>query len=95
MDINGILTELRAERERIEEAILTLERLVRTEGKRRGRPPKWMTALQAAGESTEDGSNESASGEKRRRRFSPEARKRMAEAQRKRWAAAREKQEGA
>ena len=93
MDINGILSELREERERIEEAILTLERLVRTEGKRRGRPPKWMAELQG-GESNEGAADETATAGKRRRRFSPEARKRMAEAQKKRWAAAREKQEG-
>jgi hypothetical protein len=43
MDVSKILTELRAEREQIEEAILSLEKLARGRGKRRGRPPGWMT----------------------------------------------------
>ena len=37
-----MLAELRLEREQIEEAILTLERLARGRGKRRGRPPAWL-----------------------------------------------------
>ncbi len=45
MDIARILTELRQEREQIEEAILTLERLTAGRGKRRGRPPAWLSAL--------------------------------------------------
>jgi hypothetical protein len=43
VDINKMIAELRAEREQIEESILVLERLARGQGKRRGRPPKWMT----------------------------------------------------
>ena len=42
MDVAKILAELRVEREQIEEAILSLERLASGRGKRRGRPPKWM-----------------------------------------------------
>jgi hypothetical protein len=42
MDVNKILIELRHEREQIEEAIVSLERLARGRGKRRGRPPAWM-----------------------------------------------------
>jgi hypothetical protein len=42
MDVNKILIELRHEREQIEDAIVSLERLVRGRGKRRGRPPSWM-----------------------------------------------------
>jgi hypothetical protein len=45
MDIMKMLDELRQEREAIEEAILTLERLANGQGRRRGRPPAWMTAL--------------------------------------------------
>jgi hypothetical protein len=37
-----MLTELRLEREQIDEAILTLERLARGRGRRRGRPPGWL-----------------------------------------------------
>ncbi len=43
MDITKMLAELRQEREQIEEAILSLERLARGRGKRRGRPPAWMS----------------------------------------------------
>lgn len=45
-----MLAELRVEREQIEEAILTLERLARGRGRRRGRPPGWLKeATDAAG----------------------------------------------
>jgi hypothetical protein len=43
MDVNKMLAELRQEREQIEEAIIILERLARGRGKRRGRPPLWMS----------------------------------------------------
>jgi len=43
MDVAKILAELRQEREQIEEAIVSLERLAKGRGKRRGRPPAWMT----------------------------------------------------
>ncbi len=42
LDIDKMLAELRVEREQIEEAILTLERLARGRGRRRGRPPSWL-----------------------------------------------------
>jgi DNA invertase Pin-like site-specific DNA recombinase len=42
MDILKMLVEMRTERENLEEAIVTLERLARGQGKRRGRPPLWM-----------------------------------------------------
>ena len=43
MDVHRILSELRTERELVVDAILHLERLARGRGKRRGRPPKWLT----------------------------------------------------
>ncbi len=43
-----MLAELRLEREQIEEAILTLERLARGRGRRRGRPPSWLKDATAA-----------------------------------------------
>ena len=43
MNINKILKELRSEREEIDRAVIALERVG---GKRRGRPPKWMKALE-------------------------------------------------
>jgi hypothetical protein len=42
MDVNKMLAELRLERQQIEEAIISLERLARGRGKRRGRPPAWL-----------------------------------------------------
>jgi DNA invertase Pin-like site-specific DNA recombinase len=45
MDVAKILVELRQEREQIEEAILSLERLARGRGRRRGRPPSWMAEI--------------------------------------------------
>jgi len=42
MDVSKILAELKQERDALEEAIATLERLALGRGKRRGRPPLWM-----------------------------------------------------
>ena len=42
MDVTKMLDELRQEREQLEEAIITLERLAQRRGKRRGRPPAWL-----------------------------------------------------
>jgi hypothetical protein len=47
MDVSKILTELRDERQQIEEAIVSLERLARGRGRRRGRPPAWMSEITA------------------------------------------------
>jgi hypothetical protein len=47
MDVAKILAELRQEREQIEEAILSLERLAVGRARGRGRPPAW--AVQIAG----------------------------------------------
>jgi hypothetical protein len=44
-----MLSDLREEREQIEEAILSLERLARGRSKRRGRPPSWMTEVKKRG----------------------------------------------
>jgi len=49
MDVTKMLTDLREEREQIEEAIISLERLARGRGKRRGRPPSWMTEVKRRG----------------------------------------------
>ena len=45
MDVTKILGQLREEREQLEEAIMSLERLARGRGRRRGRPPSWMAEL--------------------------------------------------
>ena len=49
MDVTKILTELREEREQLEEAIISLERLARGRGKRRGRPPSWLQEAKKRG----------------------------------------------
>ncbi len=43
-----MLSDLRQEREQIGEAIIALERLAQGHGKRRGRPPAWMSAQKNA-----------------------------------------------
>jgi hypothetical protein len=47
MDILKMLEELRTERAAIDEAIAVLARLSLGQGKRRGRPPLWMTGAVA------------------------------------------------
>lgn len=43
IDVAKILEELKQEKEQLEHAIITLERLAVGRGPRRGRPPAWMT----------------------------------------------------
>jgi hypothetical protein len=81
MDILKMIADLRAERAAIEEALVVLERLAKTRGKRRGRPPSWMSAIRGVMKQNSD--------HPRTRVMSAETRKRMAEAQKKRWAAYR------
>jgi len=83
-----MISELHAERAAIDEALITLERLARGRGNRRGRPPAWMTLVHAS-KSARSG----VPSEKRTRTLSSETRKRMAEAQKKRWAAYRKEHE--
>lgn len=45
-----MLTDLREERDQIDEAIMTLERLALGRGRRRGRPPAWLTELRKSPE---------------------------------------------
>jgi hypothetical protein len=49
MNLTKILAELRQEREQIDEAILSLERLAAGSGPRRGRPPRWLEAHKRTG----------------------------------------------
>lgn len=81
MDLNKIISELRAELQSINEVLSVLDRLARTRQKRRGRPPLFLL------ESLDLGG---ARG--KRRPFSDETRKKMAAAQKKRWAAYRKAQ---
>jgi hypothetical protein len=79
MNILNMLAELRIERQRLDEAILVIERLaVSAAGKRRGRPPKWMAA--AKSETVPE-------TKPKTRRFSAATKRRMAAAQKRRWAA--------
>jgi len=45
IDVAKVLAELRAEKEQLEQAILTLERLAAGRSPRRGRPPAWMSGV--------------------------------------------------
>lgn len=49
MDVLKMLAELRQERAQIEEAILVIERMASRQGKRRGRPPAWMSTVKRRG----------------------------------------------
>lgn len=49
MDITKMLAELRSEREAIEQAIIVLQRIAAGRGKRRGRPPAWMSQVKKRG----------------------------------------------
>ena len=44
-----MLADLRDQREAIEQAIILLERIAAGQGKRRGRPPAWMTTVKRRG----------------------------------------------
>jgi hypothetical protein len=49
MDVNKSLQELREQRAHLEEAIMAMERLaVSGQGRRRGRPPKWLAEQRTA-----------------------------------------------
>jgi hypothetical protein len=45
MDVAAILRELQEERDAVEQAILSIERLAAGQTKRRGRPPGWMKQI--------------------------------------------------
>lgn len=67
VDVDKMLAELKLEREQIEEAILTLERLARGRGRRRGRPPSWLKDAAAAVSSVAEQEGLSSAPEHRRR----------------------------
>jgi hypothetical protein len=69
-----MLAELRLEREQIEEAILTLERLARGRGRRRGRPPSWLKDATAAASESTGSDTDGAGSEPKRRGRPPKAR---------------------
>jgi hypothetical protein len=77
MDILKMIAELRSEKAAVDETLMVLEQLARTQGKRRGRPPSYMSQ---------------GHGLRKRKPFSEATKKRMAASQRKRWAAYRKAQ---
>jgi hypothetical protein len=79
MNLPKMIAELREHKRALEETMIMLERLARSQGKRRGRPPAFLSQLSQASQ---------AGGVRKRRRFSAETRKKMA-AQLQRWAAIR------
>ena len=48
MDLEAILKQLREERDQLEVSILAMERLQVGQGKRRGRPPAWLSGIKLA-----------------------------------------------
>ena len=75
MDLAKMIAELKEQKQALEETMVILERLARSQGKRRGRPPLFLS--QASG----------VRPSRKRKPFSEATRKKMAAAQRKRWAA--------
>jgi len=64
MDLHKMITELQAEKTRLDEAIQALERLSAGKLRRRGRPPRWIseqlkhkTAAVGGENGSEDSSN--------------------------------------
>jgi hypothetical protein len=87
MDVLKMITELRAERAGIEEAIIVLERMARSHGKRRGRPPAWLKAAESSPAAASEGAP--------KRVVSAATRRKMATAQRKRRAAMKKAEKSA
>jgi hypothetical protein len=81
MDLVKIIAELRKERAAVEDALVYLEQLARTQGTRRGRPPAFLTTRGTAHATPS-----------KRKPMSEATKKKMAAAQRKRWAEYRKQQ---
>ena len=79
-----MLSQLRSQKEQIDQAIFVLQRLAAGGAKRRGRPPKWMASQAEPGGVT-------SAPVRKRKPFSAATRKKMAEAQRRRWASVKAK----
>ena len=60
MDIQRIIGELRAERARLDDALVHLEKLSLTRAPRRGRPPNWRRAAGLTGGKAANGTSNSA-----------------------------------
>ena len=75
MDLAKMIAELKEQKQALEETMVILERLARSQGKRRGRPPLFLSQVSGV------------RPPRKRKPFSAATRKKMAAAQRKRWAA--------
>ena len=65
MDLHKMITELQAEKTRLDEAIQALERLSAGKLRRRGRPPRWISEQlkhKTAAAGGENGSSEDSGG---------------------------------
>jgi hypothetical protein len=78
MDVTKMIAALREERDLIEQAIFTLERIVRGGARRRGRPPKWLSSAAPKRRGRPPGS-----------KMSPAARKAQSQRMKAYWAARR------
>lgn len=81
VDLVKIISELRKERAAVEDALVYLEQLARTQGKRRGRPPAYLASR----------GMEPTLPTAKRKPMSEATKKKMAAAQKKRWAEYRKK----
>jgi hypothetical protein len=45
MDVEKILAQLKAEREQMEQVLVSLEQLAHGRGRKRGKPPAWMAEV--------------------------------------------------
>jgi hypothetical protein len=64
MDLHKMITELQAEKTRLDEAIVALERLSAGKLRRRGRPPRWIAETlkhKTAAAGSDNGSEDSGS----------------------------------
>ena len=102
MNVNSILTELRAERDRIDRAIVAIEGLDSTGRQRAGRPPRAMrkrrtfsaaTRARMAAAQRARWAKARPTAPKRARHMSKAARRKIAAAQRARWAKVKAQQQ--
>jgi hypothetical protein len=73
MDLQKIIAELKKERVALEDAIVHLEQFARTQPKRRGRPPAYLSGRKP----------------RKRKPFSEATKRKMAAAQKRRWASSK------
>ena len=85
MNVQQMIAELTAERDALTAAMSVLERIAQSRGKRRGRPPAWLSSVSPMKSPSDEG--------RPKRVLSAATKRKMALAQRKRWAAAKKAKE--